>query len=306
MRLTSVLPVPFQTLARLGLALALLAAPVTAATTPPAPAPAAAHAPAGKPLADLPTWVPPPSYSEDLVMETDGKTMTMSRSIDAGRMRTEMNVDGKQFVMIELGDEKGTTLVLMPDQKRAMKQSREGNAEIMAKANLKPAAPDTVEGTPPGFTVEDLGTEKLGDANARKLRLTTEGNAMLMWVDPVSGAPLRMEGSNEGKPVVMEWKNRKVAPQPAANFEAPKDYELTDMDAMMKQMGGMGGMGGLGGMAKGMAGGMAGSMGSSLGGQLGGQLGGMIGGPIGSIAGHYLGGKIGGMLGHKAANAVLH
>jgi hypothetical protein len=177
---------------------------------------------------------------------------------------------------------------------------------MMAKAKLKPAAPDTVEGTPPGFTVEDLGTEKLGEAAVRKLRLTSEGTTMLMWVDPVSGAPLRMEGSNEGKPVVMEWKNRKAEPQPAANFEVPKDYEVSDMDAMMKQMGAMGGMGGIGGMAKGMAGGMAGSMGSSLGGQLGGQLGGMIGGPLGSIAGHYLGGKIGGMLGHKAAGAVLH
>jgi len=236
-------------------------------------------------------------------MQTDGKTMTMSRSIDAGRMRTEMNVDGKQFTMIELGDEKSTSIILMPDQKRAMKQSRAGSEEMMAKAHLKAAAPDTVAGTPPGFTVEDLGTEKLGDASARKLRLTSEGNAMLMWVDPVSGAPLRMEGSNEGKPVVMEWKNRKAAPQPAANFEVPKDYELTDMDAMMKSMGAMGAMGG---MAKGMAGGMAGSMGSSLGGQLGGQLGGAIGGPIGALAGHYLGGKIGGMLGHKAANAVLH
>ena len=239
-------------------------------------------------------------------MQTDGKTMTMSRSIDAGRMRTDMTVDGNHFTMIELGDEKGTTLVLMPDQKRAMKQSRAGNAEMMAKAKLKPAAPDTVEGTPPGFTVEDLGIEKVGGATARKLRLTTEGNALLMWVDPVSGAPVRMEGSNEGKPVVMEWRNRKVGPQPAANFEAPKDYEVTDMDAMLKQMGGMGAMGGFGGMAKGMAGGMAGSMGSSLGGELGGQLGAAVGGPIGAIAGHYIGGKIGGLLGHKAASAVLH
>jgi len=303
MRLTRASTAPFETLARLGLALGLLAAPATAATAPPTPA--AAHAPVGKPLADLPTWVPPPSYSEDLVMLSDGKTMTISRSIDAGRMRTEMNLEGQQFVMIELGDERGTSYMLMPDQKRAMKQSRAGNEEMMAKAHLKPAAPDTVEGTPSGFTVEDLGVEKLGEASARKLRLTSEGNPMLMWVDPVSGAPLRMEGSNEGKPVVMEWKNRKVEPQLAVNFEVPKDYELTDMDAMMKQMGAMGGMG-MGGMAKGMAGGMAGSMGSSLGGQLGGQLGGMIGGPIGSIAGHYLGGKIGGMLGHKAANAVLH
>ena len=305
------MPAPFELIVQLGLALSLASGPASAATAPPAPtvappAPTAARAAAGQPVADLPTYVPPPSYSEDLVMQTDGKTMTISRSIDAGRIRTEMNVEGKQFVMIELGDERGTSYMLMPEQKRAMKQSRDGNEEMMAKAHLKPAAPDTVEGTPPGFRVEDLGTGKLGDVTAHKLRLTSDAGAMVMWVDPVSGAPLRMEGSNEGKPVVMEWKNRKVEPQPATLFEVPKDYELTDMDAMMKQMGAMGGMGGMGGMAKGMAGGMAGSMGSSLGGQLGGQLGAAVGGPIGAIAGHYLGGKIGGILGHKAASAVLH
>jgi hypothetical protein len=252
-------------------------------------------------MAGLPTWTPPPAYSEKLVIDTDGKKMAMDRSIDHGKMRTDMTVDGKGFTMIELGDEKGTSYMLMPEQKRAMKQSRAGMAR-MAKADT----PDSTAQDEPEAKVENLGDDTVDGVAARKVRWTTDEGAVLAWFDKASGAPLRMESDAEGKHTVMSWQDRKVGPQPEEKFAIPKDYEVTDMDEMMKKMGGMGGMGGLGMMGKGMAGGMAGGLGSSMGGNLGAMLGGSIGGPIGSLAGRFIGGKIGGALGHKAAAAVIH
>ena len=52
------------------------------------------------------------------------KTIAMDRMVDHGKLRTDMSVEGKSFVMIEAGDEKGTSYMLMPEEKRAIKQSR--------------------------------------------------------------------------------------------------------------------------------------------------------------------------------------
>lgn len=294
-----------------GLALALVTAPDPAFA---AKAPGRT-VPATPAVAGLPQWTPPPAYGEQLVYETDGKTIVMDRRIDHGKLRTDMAVEGMKMTMIETGDEKGTSYMLMPEQKRAMKQSREA-MEGMVKA---PAPDSTAQTDPATYKVEDLGEETIDGVVTKKLRLVSKEGDALTWFDKASGAPVRMESRAEGKAVVLSWKNRKVEPQPEELFTVPKEYEVTDMDEMrskMKGMGGMGGMGamggmgGMGGMAKGMAGGMAGGlaggMGSNFGGGLGSMLGGSIGGPLGSIAGRYIGGKIGGALGHKAASAIVH
>jgi len=271
-----------------------LASPVLAAsvTMPPA-------------LAGLPRWTPPDSYREKLVIDSDGKSMVMDRAIDHGKMRTDMTTESGSFTMIELGDEKGTSYMVMPEQKRAMKQSRSSmNSFEKAPADTAKAAPE------PEVKVEDLGDDTVDGVAAKKVRVTTDEGPVMAWFEKATGAPLRMESDAEGKHVVMSWKDRKAGPQPAESFEVPKGYEVTDMDEMMKKVQGMGGMGGMGSglgmMGKGMAGGMMGGLGSSMGGGLGAQLGGMVGGPIGSIAGRFIGGKIGGALGHKAAAAVTH
>ncbi|MEP7027600.1 MAG: hypothetical protein ABI960_03305 [Candidatus Eisenbacteria bacterium] len=284
----------------LGVLLAALLAPVALAATkapaaPVRPAPVAARV-------DLPHYTPPPAFSEDLVITTEGRTIVMKRAIDSGRTRTEMAFDGNAMVTIEAGDEAGTTYMLMPDQKRAMKMSR-GAVVAEAKKHEGQAPPDSVQAAP-AYRAEDLGEETIDDVVTRKMRLITDEASVLAWFDKASGAPVRMESTSEGKPVVMEWKARKAGAQPAELFEVPKNYELTDMDEMKKKMGSMGGMGGLGGMAKGMGAGMAGGMLGGMGGGIGGQLGGMIGGPMGSIAGRYIGGKIGNALAHKAVGGT--
>lgn len=247
---------------------------------------------------DLPRYLPPPSYREDLVVTSEKMTITMRRFVDHERIRTEMSVEGNATVMLETGDARGTTYTLMPEEKKAMKQSREAMSKHMPRVNQE-AEEDSIL---PDMRVEDLGVETLGGVPARKLRMSygKEGD-VVGWFDRETGAPLRMESVVDGAKASLEWKNRQVEPQPEKLFVVPKDYELIDMDAMMAQMGAMGGAGA---MAKGMAAGMAQGLGQSLGGSLGGTLGAALGGPLGAAAGQFIGGKIGGMLAGKAAKAV--
>src|SRR5205814_8579325 len=99
----------------------------------------------GKPatLADigLPHYEPPAAYREDLVIHSKDGTFTMKRSVDHGRTRTDMESAGQKFAMIEVGDQRGTTITLMAEQNRAMKQSRARAEEELAKLGTK--APKT-------------------------------------------------------------------------------------------------------------------------------------------------------------------
>ena len=256
---------------------------------------------------DLPHYAQPEAFREDLVINSKKTSMTMKRFVDHGKMRTEMKTDGQEFVMIEMGDEKGTIYTIMPEQKTAMKQSSKALAKSSEQKSEDPGSTPSAD-----LKVVDLGEETVDGVAARKLRMIVgkEGDA-LGWFDKTTGAPLRMESLADGEKTTIEWKNRKTGPQDAELFAVPKGYEVMDMEEMMKKMGGMGGMGGmagmgggLGDMAKGYAGGMAQSMASNLGGSLGASLGGALGGPLGSIAGRFIGGKVGGMIGKKAVNAI--
>jgi hypothetical protein len=264
--------------------------------------------------ADLPRYVEPASYRVDLVVTAEGREMTMKRFIDGDRIRTEMSGGGQDVVMLEMGDEAGTSYMLMPGEKRAMKQSRAAMAELAPQA--MPGKMEKAPGeTPPAdLKVEDLGDETRDGKALRKLRFVMSEGAALGWFDKSSGAPVRMEATNDGKTSVMEWKNFVAGPQPAKLYEVPKGYDVTDMDEMMQQMksmrgkmpGMMGksGMPGMGSMAGGVMGGMGQSFGESMGGSLGSSFGAALGGPLGAVAGQYIGGKIGGMVGKKAAGMV--
>ena len=257
----------------------------------------------------LPQYVPPQSYSVDLDIHSSNGDMVLKRSISNGRVRTDMNADGQDISMIEMGDDKGTTLTLMPKDKRAIRQSSAAMQDL-AKGQVSDTTKSGQAVRPPvDAKIEDLGEETRDGQVLKKMKFTVPEGTTLGWFDKATGAPVRMEGDIKGEKTSIEWKNYKVAPQPEALFEAPKNFEVTDMDEMMSKMKGMGAMGAMGGrsgMAKGMMCGMAQNMGSSLGGNFGGILGSALGGPIGSMAGQYLGGKVGGMIGKKASHIVTH
>lgn len=257
----------------------------------------------------LPHYVAPEAYSVDMVMNGDGKTFTMKRFIDQAKVRTEISAEGQNLVMIETGDEKGTTYNVMPDRKMAIKQTA-GTMESALKAAHqempKPKAPAAAS-APEGYKVEDLGDETVDGKVLKKLRFTGGEGSALGWFDKATGAPARMESDANGKKSTIEWKNLKAGPQPAELFTVPKEYKVTDMDEMIAKMNSMGGSG-MGSMAKGMGqgmmGGMAQNFGQSMGSSIGSKLGASFGGPIGAVAGQYIGGKIGGMLAKKVADKV--
>lgn len=260
----------------------------------------------------LPHYEAPESYRVDLVIESpEAPHMVLHRFIDRGRIRTEFSGGEQDMVMIEMGDEKGTSLMLMPGDKRAIRQSRAALESMPgAKKRLAEAGRDGAPAPPPDMKVEDLGMETRDGRTLKKLRIGVPEGTSLGWFDPTTGAPVRMESTMNGKPVAIDWKEYKVGPQPAKLFEVPKGYELTDMDEMMAKLKSMGGMGTgmesmMGGMGmKNMMGGMGANLGSSMGASLGSSLGAAFGGPLGAIAGQYLGGKVGGMVGRKAVETV--
>ncbi len=301
--------------------------PISAAGRGAAPSPAKPETlrKAGTPLGLdlLPTWKEPESYSVELVMQSDGRAFTMRRFLDKGRIRSEISAEGRDMVLIELGDSLRTAYSLIPQQKTAMKQTS------MMDELARQASGGGVEKElgRAGARVEFLGEEKLEAGPARKFRITFDQVPLIAWFDSASGAPLRMEGAIEGKKTVMEWRRLQVGSQPEKLFEVPRDYQVQDMDALMAKIEANGGLGSMAGLKGSMAGqggkdgaapsgtgitgklgGMAKQagqkMGSQFGGDLGGGLGASFGGPVGALAGRYVGGRVGGWLGRKMVGAV--
>lgn len=261
-------------------------------------------------LPGLPAWQPPANYSVDMVMTYGKESMTMRRFIGAAGMRSEISAQGADMVMIERASEPGVMYNLMPPEKMAMKMTP---SKMSAMAKVKQAEPEAAEAEVKP-TVEKLGTVNLDGRSAAKFKLIAGENSALAWFDPETGAPLRMEARD----AVIEWKNLKPAPQPAALFEVPKNYQLVDMDEQMKQMekmrgsmggamggaAGMAGMAGMGGGVEGMAGRFGSQMGANMGQSLGANIGAAFGGPLGSMAGGYIGGQVGGWIGRRVGTAL--
>lgn len=273
-------------------------------------------------------------FRVDMHAERDGQRYVMRRYVDGPRSRMEAEVDGQKMVIIDLGDAQGTTYMLMPTMKRAMKSSTASLQANSGGGNDGTPTPEQAEAA-----VELLGTERLGGKTAEKYRVTMPEGTGLMWIEASTQLPLRMEA--EG--MAVEMKDYNFSRPSRELFEVPKGYDLLDMDQMLKSAGGVGGAnvgslqslvagmvggqagamggmpGGLGGMPglSGMAGlgmagglgGMTGGLGGRLGGQFGGQLGagigGALGGPIGAMVGRYLGRRIGQKLGQRAGRALV-
>lgn len=78
------------------------------------------------------------------------------------------------------------------------------------------------------ITEEILGTEKVGDAAAQKIKETTivSGSkyVCLKWVDPATKLTLKTQTEQEGHVYVTVYQNTKIGPQDPALFEIPKGY----------------------------------------------------------------------------------
>jgi hypothetical protein len=237
------------------------------------------------------------SYRVDMEFVEDGERVTMRRYIDGPRSRIETVLDGETFITIELGDAAGTTYVLMPEQKQAMKMTAAGTGRPVAPA---PAAADSPSGDPAAgdLPLELVATETIDGKAARKYRVRTAEGDGFVWLDVERELPLRMESGGQ----TIDMKNYDFAPQPPELFQVPKGYEVTDLDQMMRSAG-ISGMALRG--AVGAAGAQAGAAaGGGFGASVGASLGGAVGGPIGAMIGGFLGQSLGKKAGQKAGAAA--
>ena len=257
-----------------------------------------------------------PTFSVDMIIQSDGQTLTMRRTIDHEKVRMDMKAEGMEMTQIQLGDEAGTTYMIMKDQKQVMKQTRKGLEAMMQGHTVEEL--QAANGTQPigptdASQIDSLGTDTIDGRPAIKYRVHYGDETGTMWVDAENNLPLRMESMGS----TVEFKNYDFSPPAKSAFEIPKGYQVMDMDEMMAKMksSGMGGgnlgmlMGGATGMGKGMAGNLAGNFAGGIGSGFGASLGAMVGGPIGAMVGQYVGQKIGQKIGSKvgtaAAGAVL-
>jgi hypothetical protein len=245
----------------------------------------------------------PAHFSVNMQIEQEGERMVMRRYVDGPRSRMEMDVDGEQVVTIQLGDADGTTYTLMPGEERAMKfRMATMQAQVQLPNSVEPPAPQPDPGASAAQPDEGaptlVGTETINGRAAEKYQLQMPEGSGFIWVDAATQLPLRMEAA--GTRVEMsDYDFSKPAPE---LFEIPKEYEIVDMNEMMRSMN----------LSRIVAGGIVGSVGSQVGGQLAGNVGGSIGagiggalgGPIGAMVGRFLGERIGRSLGQKAGKAV--
>src|SRR5439155_98963 len=107
--------------------------------------------PAGFAAIGLPHYAAPDAYREDLVIENEGKAITMKRFVDHGRSRTEMASEGHSFVMLEMGEDKGTGA---PGR---MESLVDGKKAIIEWKNRKvEAQPAELFAVPKGYEVTDM------------------------------------------------------------------------------------------------------------------------------------------------------
>jgi hypothetical protein len=226
-------------------------------------------------------------FRVDMHVEQNGERLVMRRYVDGARSRMEIDADGEQFVVIEVGDANRTTYTLMPSIKRAMKSSLPPPAARSSEAGPLESEPDGV--------MELVGTEAIGGRAIEKYRVGMPESDGFVWIDPANQLPVRMEAGGSR----VEMRNYDFSRLPAELFDVPKGYEIVDMNQMMKHFG----------PGRLIAGGAAGSVGGHVGGEIAGNIGagigGAFGGPVGAMVGRYLGQRVGRQVGQKAGSAAV-
>jgi len=154
-------------------------------------------------------------FSADVVITTkNGMTMTQKMYCDAGKVRTEMSMQGMQTISIERPDLKKIYNVMVA-QKMVMEvpfdpsqfKSQPGDASG-EHGKYEPVGPDTVDG--------EACTKYRGMA-------AKSDKVFFYWVAAATKAPVKL-ATDDGS-FTMIWKNYKPGPQDAALFEPPADYQ---------------------------------------------------------------------------------
>jgi hypothetical protein len=238
------------------------------------------------------------SYRVDMEFTQDGERITMRRYVDGARSRIETAFDGQTYITIELGDAAGTTYILMPEEKQAMKTTAASSHAVNTSGSAATPENPSVAAASSAPPMELVGTETIDGKSARKYRIKMPEGEGFVWLDVERELPLRMESGDQ----TVDMKNYDFAPLPAELFQVPKGYDVIDLDQLMRQSSASsmilrGAVGAVGTSA-------GASAGSQLGASAGASIGGAVGGPIGAMIGSFLGQHLGKKAGQKAGAAA--
>lgn len=157
--------------------------------------------------ADTPPVKMPASFTADMVMVGEGKTVNGKMAVSGKSTRMEMTAEGQEMVMI-VKQEARTVTMLMPAMKMMMTmpfQPQMADPTRDDKATWKKLGSEAVEGTP-----------------CDKYEVSNGKDTSLVWVD-AKQMPVKM-ADKTGKNTIT-YKNVKVGPVAAAQFEVPAGYQ---------------------------------------------------------------------------------
>src|SRR5882672_8463043 len=142
----------------------------------------------------------------------------------------DITTDTGPFTMIQLNDEKKTMFMVSDERKEVIKQSSAAMMNKMGKHEKPLVAPDSAQEA--AGTMERVGQEEVNGVMAEKYKVSAEGMNGFLWIDPATGFMQRMQADNG----TVDFTNYKVGVVTPAMLTPPKDYKVTDMDEMMKNM----------------------------------------------------------------------
>ena len=165
------------------------------------------------------------SYSADQLNETSQGNITSRVYHEAGKQRTEMQLQGMQQISIVRPDQQ-RILMVMPQMNMAMEMPFQNELTLRN----------------PEYRIRDYPTEVVGQETMQGEQVTKyqvtdpNGDVGYAWVTD-DGIFVRMEGGNAQEHVVIQRSNIQRGPQDPSIFEPPEGMPVTKIDpAMVQQM----------------------------------------------------------------------
>lgn len=169
----------------------------------------------------------------DYLMTYGGETPVQGKMWMQGtNMKMTMTQEGQSVTTIVNGEQK-VAYTYMPQQNMAMKMAFEG-------ANDQYSTPDEYLEKIDTANLTELGSVVYDGARCRVISMKDPASKaeMKMYIREDYGIPVRIETTAEdGKSVLIEYKNLTVGNLPADTFELPPGVQVNDLSDMMKNMG---------------------------------------------------------------------
>lgn len=160
---------------------------------------------------------PADQFSADQVMSMQGQQMTGRIFVDAGNMRTEMQMQGMPQPAVSIvNGERKVLWIIMPGN-MYMEKLLSQDEDVTRSAWTNPEI------------LEHRGSETIDGTPCEKFQIKSD-EELYLFVTAKDGLPVRMI-SADGR-LRIEWKNAKKGPQPASLFQLPAGLKKFALPAL--------------------------------------------------------------------------